>query len=995
MKIKFLSAAIAASLALPLSAATLVTSFEEADYSSSENNAEFLEVSGDATSEVSTEQATDGNQSIKASFDAAFKPMVVWNWGSWNWGAEDVMSVDVVNPNDTDVTFAIKLIDSDILPDWVDESQTSLDYFTVSANTTQTFSFNLNGGNEFQTHGENFSKDKVIGVQFMLSENDPQVLYFDNIMVDGETVTPPPSDGAVNTQTAPVATLAQIEDFETIPDYLRPDGGVNVSTTTEIVTKGAAAMAAEFTAGWNGLVFAGTWSWAELGEHTAVAVDVSNTSDSNIWLYSRIEDVNSQGETATRGVLVKAGESKTIYTSLNDNPSLLTQDERVSALGLRDIPADPMSAQNGWGDFVALDKSQITAIRYFIGELASGETSQTLVFDNMRVIKDLNHESAYAEMADAMGQNNLVTYAGKVASKEELAKLSDPEMTVLGELTNRNMYGGNPDSSPATDCVLATPASFNACKDADGNWQLVDPAGNAFFSTGVDNIRLQDTYTMTGVSSDAESESALRQSMFTEIPSDYVNENYGPVHSGPVSQGQAVSFYANNLITRHASEDVWRDITVKRMKDWGFNTLGNWTDPALYANGSVPYVANGWSTSGADRLPVKQIGSGYWGPLPDPWDANFATNAATMAAEIKAQVEGNEEYLVGIFVDNEMSWGNVTDVEGSRYAQTLAVFNTDGTDATTSPAKNSFIWFLENQRYTGGIADLNAAWGTDYASWDAMRPAQELAYVAGMEADMQFLAWQFAFQYFNTVNTALKAELPNHLYLGSRFADWGRTPDVVSAAAAVVDVMSYNIYKDSIAAADWDADALSQIEAIDKPVIIGEFHFGALDSGSFAEGVVNATSQQDRADKMVSFYESVNAHKNFVGAHWFQYIDSPLTGRAWDGENYNVGFVSNTDTPYTLMTDAAREFNCGMYGTDCSSLSNATEAASRAGELYTGTNIGVSHSGPEAPDPGEPVDPPIDPPTPPTGGVTGGGGSAGWLSLLGLAGVFLLRRRKV
>jgi hypothetical protein len=36
----------------------------------------------------------------------------------------------------------------------------------------------------------------------------------------------------------------------------------------------------------------------------------------------------------------------------------------------------------------------------------------------------------------------------------------------------------------------------------------------------------------------------------------------------------------------------------------------------------------------------------------------------------------------------------------------------------------------------------------------------------------------------------------------------------------------------------------------------------------------------------------------FVGAHWFQYVDSPLTGRSYDGENYNVGFVSVADIPY-------------------------------------------------------------------------------------------------
>ena len=50
-----------------------------------------------------------------------------------------------------------------------------------------------------------------------------------------------------------------------------------------------------------------------------------------------------------------------------------------------------------------------------------------------------------------------------------------------------------------------------------------------------------------------------------------------------------------------------------------------------------------------------------------------------------------------------------------------------------------------------------------------------------------------------------------------------------------------------------------------------------------------------------------------VGAHWFQYTDSPVTGRAYDGENYNVGFVTNADVPYKEMVEAAREINQELY----------------------------------------------------------------------------------
>jgi len=50
----------------------------------------------------------------------------------------------------------------------------------------------------------------------------------------------------------------------------------------------------------------------------------------------------------------------------------------------------------------------------------------------------------------------------------------------------------------------------------------------------------------------------------------------------------------------------------------------------------------------------------------------------------------------------------------------------------------------------------------------------------------------------------------------------------------------------------------------------------------------------------------------FVGCHWFQYSDEPLTGR-FDGENYNIGMVSGTDTPYVELVTAARQIQSGIY----------------------------------------------------------------------------------
>ena len=61
------------------------------------------------------------------------------------------------------------------------------------------------------------------------------------------------------------------------------------------------------------------------------------------------------------------------------------------------------------------------------------------------------------------------------------------------------------------------------------------------------------------------------------------------------------------------------------------------------------------------------------------------------------------------------------------------------------------------------------------------------------------------------------------------------------------------------------------------------------------------------------YVTSVLKNSSFVGCHWFQYTDEPLTGRSWDGENYNIGMVSVTDTPYAEMIQAARKIHAAGY----------------------------------------------------------------------------------
>ena len=158
-------------------------------------------------------------------------------------------------------------------------------------------------------------------------------------------------------------------------------------------------------------------------------------------------------------------------------------------------------------------------------------------------------------------------------------------------------------------------------------------------------------------------------------------------------------------------------------------------------------------------------------------------------------------------------------------------------------------------------------------------------------------------RYFSTIRRVLREELPNHLYLGCRIA-WG-TDVIYRAAARHCDVVSVNIYnrrpvKDLPPGAE------------DKPMINGEFHFGALDRGMFHTGLVATRNQDERAQCYRDFVNACLDHPRFVGTHWFQWQDQALTGR-FDGENYQIGFLNVADVPYPELVQAARDVARTMY----------------------------------------------------------------------------------
>jgi len=160
--------------------------------------------------------------------------------------------------------------------------------------------------------------------------------------------------------------------------------------------------------------------------------------------------------------------------------------------------------------------------------------------------------------------------------------------------------------------------------------------------------------------------------------------------------------------------------------------------------------------------------------------------------------------------------------------------------------------------------------------------------------------------YYKVVGEELKNVAPNILYLGSRIHGSGKPLPAYIAASKHCDIVSINRYKFVVINEDLPQGS------VDKPMIIGEFHFGALDRGLLHTGLKGVIDQKQRANAYTFYLQQALQNDRIVGAHWFQHTDQLVSARA-DGENYQIGLVDITDRPYPELVDALRKLAQYLY----------------------------------------------------------------------------------
>ena len=641
---------------------------------------------------------------------------------------------------------------------------------------------------------------------------------------------------------------------------------------------------------------AGGWDMTGLN---CVEARVKNVGSRTLNVHLALDNPGAD-RTARKGCVINSatirpGEAQTLKVTIAARPPMILE---AAFRGMRGTPGG-FQTRHGQG----IDPTHVVGIsvyvyhpgadyEYEVSDLGSGGTPAFPLPKNLDEL---------FPMIDRFGQYIHKDWPGKTHSEDDLVQERKQEAADLAAHPGPNgwnQYGGWLDGPK-----LEATGRFRVAKWRD-KWWFVDPEGRLFWSHGLVRVTWSCGYTpITG-----------RRYLFADLPAP--DSPFGPFYgrstwaiAGLYERGaETYNFTGANLLRKHGPgwPEAFTDVTHPRLRSWGLNTLANCSQPAIYLKRTTPYTATVYSldsppedTPGGtgyvatihDDGRVIEAASGGWGKFPDVFDPSFKATLLEEVAQHKGKAVG-DPWCLGYFPGNELNWGR----DETSLARAVLASPAD------QPAKRVLVDDLR-AKYEK-IEKLNAAWNTGYASWDALvgsttPPGAE----HGRDDSAAFLA-RIADAYFRQCREAVEEIDPEGLYLGCRFA--GGSLDVVfRTAAKYSDVISVNRYTESLADLRLPGD-------IDKPVVIGEFHFGALDRGKFHASLRPVADQQARGAAYEKYVRSALENPLVVGTHWHQYGDQATTGRD-DGENFQNGFVDVCDTPYAETIEACRRIGSHLY----------------------------------------------------------------------------------
>lgn len=406
----------------------------------------------------------------------------------------------------------------------------------------------------------------------------------------------------------------------------------------------------------------------------------------------------------------------------------------------------------------------------------------------------------------------------------------------------------------------------------DGSrWWFVDPEGFALFSTGMDCVGPYSEMRISGM-----------EHLIPPLP-----DKDGPFRDAWTPHGYC--FAVSNMIRIFGESwrDNWMELTEHRLKDWGINTIGNWSRPDFISRSELSYV---YPMEGFPS--TKEM---IFRDFPDVYNPEYEQNSAGFAKQLISLKE--DKRLVGYFMRNEPHWAFV-----------------DGLNLTEAMLRHSFP-FASKQRFIEWLkekyetlAGWNAAWEVSYQDFEDLLDSGKVEFNDSRARQQDFALFNRMMirRYVEIPARQCKEADPHHLNMGMRYA-WVANDDILEGCEAF-DVFSINCYQFQP-----DRELIERIsKRLKRPVMIGEFHFGAAGAGMLAYGIRAVANQEDRGVAYRYYVEQAAAIPELIGVHYFQLNDQPVLGR-FDGENYQIGAVDVCQRPYQAFVEQMKLAHRNMY----------------------------------------------------------------------------------
>ena len=471
------------------------------------------------------------------------------------------------------------------------------------------------------------------------------------------------------------------------------------------------------------------------------------------------------------------------------------------------------------------------------------------------------------KLIDQFGQYIPKEWPNKIHQEEELRKRLS-ELAAPGEPRYPSgewtRYGGWKQKK-----LQEGTGFFSRCRTED-RWWLVDPEGYAFFSLGVDCVRPE-----------VDGRIDAFEKCLEWLPSED-DERYGGMYRNRVfnakrRQPRLFSFSEANLYRAFGENwfPAWQHLMERQLKGMGINTLGNWSSPRILGEMDIPYVTQ------LPEFPSTQVS--IFRDFPDVFSEEYAQSAKRCALALEKSRE--DPLMIGYFLRNEPSWAFV---DGVNLAEEV-LFHPE----RTACREKLISWLKEKY---GSIDRFNAAWHAELSSFDDLYQPMAHASKRSVQAreDTEEFSRRMLREYVRIPVQACREMDPHHMILGMRWA-WISQADLATGWE-LFDAFSINCY------ATDPTESIQRVVdlGVDLPILIGEFHFGALDAGLTATGLEGVQTQQDRGSAFRNYCNAVAAHPCGVGCHYFQCYDQFALGR-FDGENYNIGIFDICSQPYPEM----------------------------------------------------------------------------------------------